>query len=251
MAEDGDFYIGYQKNAPQGLARFVRRTVVLITLLAAAIGAVLAAVQNRFDPGVFEFGVVKSFEGVIQERPYPLLRVDPPLAVGGHEVSRVYLVAFGKHGATEDVAGLDGRRVRVDGSLIYREGETMIEIVSGSAEPVEKPPTPLSAESELGTQTLRGEIVDSKCFLGVMKPGRGKPHRACATRCISGGVPPVLRVETAGGDYRHYLLVDDNGSAVNTRILDFVAEPVEITGRVFLQGDLLTLSADPATYRRL
>ena len=28
------------------------------------------------------------------------------------------------------------------------------------------------------------------CFLGVMKPGRSKPHRACAVRCISGGIPP-------------------------------------------------------------
>jgi hypothetical protein len=46
----------------------------------------------------------------------------------------------------------------------------------------------------LGTQTLIGEIVDSKCYLGVMNPGALIPHRACAIRCISGGIPPVLLV---------------------------------------------------------
>jgi hypothetical protein len=28
--------------------------------------------------------------------------------------------------------------------------------------------------------TLTGEIVDSKCYLGVMNPGQGKVHRDCA-----------------------------------------------------------------------
>jgi hypothetical protein len=37
---------------------------------------------------------------------------------------------------------------------------------------------------------------------------------------------------------------------VNQQVLDMVAEPVEITGEVERQGDLLILRADPATYRR-
>jgi len=49
--------------------------------------------------------------------------------------------------------------------------------------------SPLPSTS-LGTQTLVGEIVDSKCFLGVMNPGQLTTHRACAIRCISGGVRP-------------------------------------------------------------
>jgi len=31
----------------------------------------------------------------------------------------------------------------------------------------------------LGAATLRGEIVDSKCFLGIMKLGEKTVHRAC------------------------------------------------------------------------
>ena len=34
-------------------------------------------------------------------------------------------------------------------------------------------------------------------------------------------------------------------------VLDLVAEPVQITGEVERQGDLLFLRADPSTYRRL
>jgi len=33
--------------------------------------------------------------------------------------------------------------------------------------------------------------------------------------------------------------------------VDLVAEPVEITGEVVRQGELITLRADPANYRRL
>jgi hypothetical protein len=128
----------------------------------------------------------------------------------------------------------------------------MVEVAGGSVTPNDRStaavfPVPI----DLGVQALRGEIVDSKCFLGAMRPGRGKPHRACATLCIRGGIPPVLRVETANGEYRHFLLTDEDGRAVNDRVLDVVAEPVEITGRVIRTGDMLVLQANPATIRHL
>jgi hypothetical protein len=103
----------------------------------------------------------------------------------------------------------------------------------------------------LGKQTLVGEIVDSKCFLGVMNPGQLTPHRACAIRCISGGVTPVLLVRQKDGPAVYLLLVSADGKPVNKEVLDLVAEPVEITGEVERQGELLILRADPTTYRRL
>ena len=103
----------------------------------------------------------------------------------------------------------------------------------------------------LGKQTLVGEIVDSKCFLGVMNPGQLTPHRACAIRCISGGVPPVLLVRQKDGPAIYLLLVSADGKPVNKQVLDLVAEPLEITGEVERQGELLILRADPATYRKL
>ena len=186
MPGGDDFYIGYQRQAPAGLARFLRRTVVGLLLAAAVVAAALAGLQNDFDPGVFEFGTVRDFEGTLRERPHPLLLVDRPGDAGG-EPSRFFLVAFGKHGADAEVAGLDGRRARLRGTLIHRQGQTMVEVVAGSVEAIgeaataRRPRGTVDGAVDLGIQTLRGEIVDSKCYLGVMKPGRGKPHRACAT----------------------------------------------------------------------
>jgi hypothetical protein len=99
--------------------------------------------------------------------------------------------------------------------------------------------------------TLKGEIVDSKCFLGVMNPGQLTTHRACAIRCISGGAPPVLLVRPKAEPARYFLLVSAVGKPINKEVLDLVAEPVEITGQVEAQGDLMILRADPKTYRRL
>lgn len=257
---DSELYVGYQPQAPTRLARFYRRLVPVLLAAMPALGALLAASQGPFDPGVFELGRERSFSGTVREHPYPMLVVARPGATEGAEagVSRYYLVAPGKHGASRQVAEWDGRRVRLEGSLIYRGGQTMIEVAAGSvrASVEAAGPATLAGETsmageDLGVHTLRGEIVDSKCYLGVMKPGRGKPHRACATLCIRGGIPPVLRVETPERRAVHFLLVDTEGGAVNSKVLDKVAEPVEITGRVRRAGDLLILAADPATYRRL
>ena len=84
-----------------------------------------------------------------------------------------------------------------------------------------------------------------------MNPGNLLPHRACAIRCISGGIPPVLLVQAKDQPAVYLLLVSTTGAPVNQQLLDLVAEPVEITGEVVRQNGQLTLRADPATYRRV
>jgi len=84
-----------------------------------------------------------------------------------------------------------------------------------------------------------------------MNPGQLTTHRACAIRCISGGIPPVLLVRQTNGAPLYFLLVSPGGRPVNKQVLDLVAEPVEITGDVQRQGELLILQADPSTYRRV
>ncbi|PTU01929.1 hypothetical protein DBR45_14950, partial [Pseudomonas sp. HMWF031] len=99
--------------------------------------------------------------------------------------------------------------------------------------------------------TLKGEIIDAKCFSGVMKPGAGKTHLGCAVRCISGGVPALFHTRNAQGQELDLLLLDEQGDAVNDRVLDRVALPLEIRGEVLKLNDLLLLRADPSTYRSL
>ena len=104
---------------------------------------------------------------------------------------------------------------------------------------------------DLGPVTLRGEIVDTKCYLGVMNPGEHKVHRDCAVRCISGGVPPAFLARDTSGDSRVLLLVGEDGRALSREVLPFVAEPLEISGVLVRTGPMLTLKADPARFRHV
>ncbi len=250
MAEprDDEFYTGYLPEAPPGVAAHVRRTITWLLLIVVAAALILVFGQNGFSSAAYEFLVFRDFEGVVRERPYPVLEVDQPSTADGR--SPFYLVAPGKFGAGAEVEGFDGRRVRLSGSLIYRGDQTMIEVQPGSVEAAEGTASAAS-EVALGSHTLRGRIVDSKCYLGIMKPGATKPHRACATVCIRGGIPPLLLVADEAGPVAQLLLVGADGRAVNAEVLDMVDEPVEITGEVVRRDDLLVLYADPSTYRRL
>jgi hypothetical protein len=249
---DADFYIGWQDPPPPGARRALFAAARTLLVLAAVVALLLAWGQGPLRGGAFEYGVERSFEGLLSEGPAPCLRVkrDGQLA----DVSRWLLVAPGKHGAHELVAGLDGRRVRATGSLVYRDGQTMLELSGRPLEldPVGAPAEPAASAAAafvaLGRVTLVGEIVDSKCYLGVMVPGEGRGHRACAIRCLSGGIPPVFRVATDDGDELCLLLVGRDGRALNAEILPRVAEPLRITGEVERQDDLLVLRAEPAEF---
>jgi hypothetical protein len=275
-----EFYIGHAERAPRGLALRTRRVALALVVLAGALAVFLGARQGPFAPSRFEFGNTRELVGWLRTEPAPLLLVAAPhgeheeehaAGDGTHEegqaagdgthagevcgahLSAYPLVARGKHGARDAVAGLEGAHVRLRGTLIHREGRTLVELVPGSIEPVGAGAgaAPTLREERLGTFTLAGEIVDSKCFFGVMNPGEGKVHRACAARCISGGIPPFLRVRDAQGGSVNLLLVGPDGRSLNREVLDMVAEPVEVTGEVIRYDHLLVLRADPEKLRRL
>lgn len=250
-----EFYIGWEAKAAPGIGKVVRRAVNIVLLLALLVPVALAISQRMIGVSVFEWGNHKTFSGILRTSPYPHLLVSRPGQRDSESpYSTYYLVAPWKFGlASETLAGLDRKPVALKGTLIYRGNQTMIEVLPGSIVPTNAAiaAAALPQAMSLGKQTLVGEIVDSKCFLGVMNPGQLTPHRACAIRCISGGVPPVLLVRQKDGPAIYLLLVSAEGKPVNKQVLDLVAEPVEITGDVERQGDLLILRADPATYHRL
>ncbi len=251
-----EFYIGWEDKAPSAIGRIVRNNVVVLLLLVLALAVLLALAQRTIGVSVFEWGNVKSFSGLLKGQPCPHLLVPRPNAKEGQTAfSSYYLVKPFKFGIDPGlVSRLDGKAVTLKGTLIYRAGQTMIEVADDSLmESVDSTIWPSSTSTSsvsLGQQTLIGEIVDSKCYLGVMNPGALLPHRACAIRCISGGIPPVLLVRQTTGAALYFLLVSPDGKPVNKQVLDLVAEPVQITGEVERQGELLILRADPATYRR-
>ena len=250
--EDSGFYIGYKPQAPPAIARHTRTAAVALLAAGVSIAAILAATQERFDAAYFEFGNPVPVRGTVRADPYPILAVSQPgseAPVGQH--SRYLLVGFGKRGAEAEVEGLANQAVETQGTLIHRDATTALELVAESTQVSEAHTTGDTPPKSLGVHTLVGEIVDSKCYLGVMRPGRGKPHRACAVSCIRGGIPPALLVEDRDGRREVLLLVDDEYRQVGKKVLDLVGEPVEIQGEVIQRDNLLYLKSDPHDYRRL
>lgn len=243
-----DFYVGYLPKAPTALARFVRKVVIVLGLLAVTAALVLVVGQMPFARSAFEYGKLSSFEGIVVTRPFPTLLVTRPGQVANqYKYSRYLLVAPGKHGADDLMASFDGKQVRLQGQLIYREGGTMLEIAPSSIAVIDTAPTIQEMTRDLGTVTLTGEIVDSKCYLGVMNPGQGKVHRDCAARCLSGGIPPIF-ITSDGRE--QFLLVGPDGRALGRDALrEFIAEPITIRGEVLARGDSRLLKIDPRSFR--
>jgi hypothetical protein len=135
--------------------------------------------------------------------------------------------------------------VRFSGSLIVREPLHMIElnrpdsfvILDRDAAPAADPAT-----SPLGEGRFVGELVDTKCFSGVMRPATGKVHRGCAIRCLSGGVPPGLLVRDGSGDGVVFLLAGV-GDAPLRYDVQLAGTLIAVEGQLELQGDTPVLHA--------
>jgi hypothetical protein len=233
--KNDDFYVGYLPKAPEGLSAVLRQIVLALLAIGTTLAVSLVFAQTPFPLSTFEFQNYKTFEGVLSEYPYPTLLGSKPYL----------LVAPGKHGAMELVTGLDGRTARLRGALIYRDGTAMIEALPNTIQPSPDPSVRPAPAIDLGQVTLDGEIVDSKCYLGVMNPGNGKVHRDCAARCLSGGIPPAFVVKDASGVSKTLVL------SYAGRFHEFVAEPVEISGRLLRSNGMFELRADPGSIRRL
>lgn len=248
MNPESDFYIGYLPKAPTGLSRFVRRVVIGLALFVVALALVLSLGQMPFAESYFEFGKVRDFEGTVVARPYPSLIVSRPGQTGqAHRTSEYLLVAPGKHGAHDLVRSFDGRKVYLRGQLIYRDRKTMVEIEPGSIQQRNTQSIAQPVTKSLGALTVTGEIVDSKCYLGVMNPGSGKVHRDCASRCLSGGIPPLF-VDFLSGNT--FLLVGTDGSALSYKeIKEFTAEPLTIHGEHVQRGEQHLLRINPRQLR--
>lgn len=252
MSDRHDFFIGYAPPMPAALARFVGRIVAGLVFGGLAWAGVIAAGHVSLDGGTFEFGHPQPFAGTIVAHPYPALRLDE----SGHDpIATMVLVAPGKHGADAWTQRLDGRHVALTGTGIRRGGLTMIEIEPSSLVLKEAPsgferPTPADDEStETMSVTLRGEVVDSKCFLGVMVPGSGKTHRDCASLCLRGGIPPAVFVHDRAGGSALMLLEGASGEAIGASTRRVAGEAVEMTGMLRRQEGWLVLRTDPRTWQ--
>lgn len=250
MTDNDPFYVGYHPVAPTAVARGVRRVLLGLVVATGSTALLLAFSQRKADAGVFEYGHPRTVRGQVREYPYPMLLVPGSgLTDRGAAYTRYLLVAEGKHGAQTLVAGLDGQWANLRATRIARPGREMLEIHPGgvSATPPDsnvRLGIPMPPPESLGPMELTGEIVDSKCWLGVMKPARGNVHRGCAARCLSGGIPPLLMTEDSTGTMIHLLLTDQDGQPAHRRFAELVGRRLTLRGEVIRDGDLLVMRVE-------
>jgi hypothetical protein len=257
---DDVFFIGWSP-VPAAYRRFLFPAVAVLLLAAAGGAAAVAYLQRDPGDGRWDPDRTVTQDGVAFTRPYAMIRV--PGERSGDPPQTLLLVEDGKFGALERTERFvrgrtEGQAVRVTGTVLHRGGRAMLELAEGdagmrnlTAEETRRLPNLGWPGPEVAERvTVRGEIVDPKCYLGAMKPGGGKTHKACAALCIAGGVPPMLVTRSADGGETFYLLVTACGGAANEIALTFVGEPVEASGRLKCTGDLLVLRVEPDGLRR-
>src|SRR6185436_10337505 len=166
--EDWAFYIGWMPKAPKSFAKHVKIVLLILFPVALIVGYLLSTHQKKFSTANFEFGKTTELTGIYHNKPVPMLKVYDKK----RESITLPLVGYGKHGAEtaimeiekEKNVSLNGKELTLKGTLIYGDGKIILQIDkndnpvvnigSGSTYSVE--------ERDLGTQTIRGEIVDPK-----------------------------------------------------------------------------------------
>ncbi len=241
-----EFFVGYFPM-PTGLLRFNKLLVLVLFVLAAAGAYWAASSQQSAGQGQWQLDGTVTLQGYISNNPYPVLHTS-------EDTSRsVMLVMQGKQSAKAFSEQWQGKHVAVSGFAIERGGWSLMEVPAATnIVAADAPANRISSGNQrLGRVQLQGEIVDSKCFMGVMKPGAGKVHRACAAMCIAGGIPPVMIVEQRNGERFGYVLVDQQGGPAADAVKADIAVPVSVSGELEKRGDLTYLYLEPNGIQRL
>ena len=249
-----EFFVGYGTTP-----RLDRRVLLGLTVLGLAGGAFgaawLARGQRGAGNGSWDMAETVTPTGALSLTPYPLLRT---LDLDG-QIRTVLLACDTKCGTQSRLEGMDLREnhVAVRGSLIRRGRHIMMAVaneddwITPAPQDGSVTPLPVPSEEDLGTATLRGEILDSKCWFGAMRPSEGTVHKACAMLCIAGGLAPYFHARGGGSASGPMMITDPVGEALVQPILRYVAEPVEASGQIVRIEDLVQFRIDPATLQML
>ncbi len=252
--KNDEFFIGWMPKAPPTFAKHIKKVIIMLIVFVAAAAMLLSLSQKKFGTGNFEFGKLTEVKGIYFNAPVPFLKAMNGNDIFGRPVFiTIPLIGYGKSGAEGAIAdvekqkniSLDKKEVIMKGTLLYNDGKLLMQIDANDSFLVQVKNdinnTVLPTITDMGKRIIKGEIVDPKCFFGVMKPGEGKAHKDCAVRCILGGIPPVLKVTDDAGRQNYYLLVGENGEKMNEAVKDYVAEPVSVAARVIKRDDWIIL----------
>ena len=254
MTSDSDeFYVGYLPKAPKKTSAFVKKVVAVAGVSICVVAIMLALYQKKFSKAMFEFGINSKVEGYYFEKPVPHLAVPLGVSSDGKEIFRnVILVGFGKAGATDVMSRIQqtegksivGAKLALTGFMISGNGKTLLQVTfedNNNLVFLGGATSPKQSMDSTSTLSVSGEIVDPKCYFGVMKPGEGKAHRSCAIRCIAGGIPPVLHATTPD---EYFLIVNEKWQPANEDVLAIVGDHITVMGKEIIWNDWKILKVD-------
>ena len=101
------------------------------------------------------------------------------------------------------------------------------------------------AKAKPKVMTIKGEIVDTGCYLG--HGAKGEKHKECALKCASNGMPIALLVKD-----KLYLLTPNHDDADPfNKAKEWAGETVEVSGTLMEKGgitaiDLTSIKEVPA-----
>lgn len=228
-----EFYIGWAGGSKQSNRTSYRFYLSFLVLMIALV-SIFIFFEKPFADSSFAYGELTEMEGELLEMPVISIRIPD-----GDAFEIVPLVGFGKmgpHQALQDLLGKGTFHVKLRGTLIQYKGNKLFELTEGTnaiihSEIIERE----EMRGEMGNMMeVRGEIVDPKCFFGVMKPGYGKVHKSCAIRCISGQIPPILAIRNMEGEFMdYYFLTDTNGNVLRQDLHEYVGINIKVSGNSF------------------
>ncbi len=89
--------------------------------------------------------------------------------------------------------------------------------------------------SELGAQTVTGEVVDLACYLS--EGLKGPDHRECASSCIASGLPVGIKTKD-----RLYLVMGGEHGPANETLAPLAAKDVTAEGTVSVRDGVYLLA---------
>ncbi len=251
--DEEDFYVGWEEKSPK---KYLKTSIVMVLFFFASSFSLVSLwilSQNGFVDSYFDYGRQTEFTGVLYEYPAPMLQV---INENGR-LQSIPLVNLGKFGVQDIMNYLHNKyegplnefNITLKGTRIQYDGRTWLELTDGVdaiVRVIKNSDSRSQVITTKGEKILYGEIVDPKCFFGVMKPGFGKVHLSCAVRCISGGIPPILVTSNNADSYRnYYFMTVTDREKINNDIVQYVGMLVAVKGEFLKVDDWNVLEINP------
>ena len=252
-----NFYTSWNKKLPKMNAKTLRWFLFPLSILLLAILFLIVQFGNPFNLNAFKPKNIHEFSGVYFDLPKPMLILDEGYYPEGFRPEAL-LIGHGNFDSESTLtekkttpSELNGKRMRLRGTLLSGDGKLLIELTDGTASilSLDKSISYPVQQTRPEPALLKGVILDPKCWFGGTKPLEGKVNKRCAIQGISGGTPPLFRVEKEGQNI-YYVLESTSIEQINKVVLEFVAEAVLISGQVLSQNgwNVLRTNAEQIIY---